>query len=140
VDWITFVFTQPVIWHRLRALHTSNTRSAPNGQSRQLSGTRPCAVLIVKYQLPWNLHLQRYYTDGTLVLRNNKEVFIFNECVLFLSGFDQFYYMFNRNHSWNLFQTFAVFWMLYAFFWVIPRRLNFICRRFETFCSIFIGR
>jgi hypothetical protein len=28
-----------------------------------------------------------------------------------------------------LFQTFALFWMLYAFFCVIPRRLNFICRR-----------
>jgi len=26
--------------------------------------------------------------------------------------------------------------MLYAFFWVIPRRLNFICRRFGTLCSI----
>ena len=32
--------------------------------------------------------------------------------------------------SW--FQTFAVFWMLYAFFWVIPRRLNFVCQRFGT--------
>jgi len=31
------------------------------------------------------------------------------------------------------------YWMLlYAFFWVHPRRLNFICRRFETICSIFI--
>jgi len=29
-------------------------------------------------------------------------------------------------------QTFAVFWMLYSFFWVIPRRLNFMCRRFGT--------
>ena len=28
--------------------------------------------------------------------------------------------------------------MLYAFFWVIPRRLNFICRRFGTLCSVFI--
>jgi len=28
---------------------------------------------------------------------------------------------------------------LYAFFWVIPRRLNFICRRFGTHCFIFIG-
>jgi hypothetical protein len=35
-------------------------------------------------------------------------------------------------YSW--FQTFAVFWMLYVFFWVIPRRLNFICRRFGTLC------
>ena len=26
--------------------------------------------------------------------------------------------------------------MLYAFFWVIPRRPNFICRRFGTLCSI----
>jgi hypothetical protein len=24
--------------------------------------------------------------------------------------------------------------MLYAFFWVIPRRLNFMCRRFRTLC------
>jgi hypothetical protein len=30
-------------------------------------------------------------------------------------------------------------WILYIFFWVIPRRLNFICRRFGTLCSIFIG-
>jgi len=30
--------------------------------------------------------------------------------------------------------------LLYAFFWVIPRRLNCICRRFGTRCSIFIGR
>ena len=29
------------------------------------------------------------------------------------------------------FQTFAV---LYAFFWVIPRLLNFICRHFGTLC------
>ena len=30
------------------------------------------------------------------------------------------------------FQTFTVFWMLYAFFWVIPRHLNFICQCFGT--------
>ena len=29
--------------------------------------------------------------------------------------------------------------MLYAFFWVIPRRLNFICQLFGTLCSIFLG-
>jgi len=28
--------------------------------------------------------------------------------------------------------------LFYAFFWVIPRRLEFICRRFGTLCSIFI--
>jgi len=37
-------------------------------------------------------------------------------------------------YSW--FQTFALFWMFYAFFWAIPRLLNFICRRFGTLCSI----
>jgi hypothetical protein len=40
--------------------------------------------------------------------------------------------------SW--FQTFAVFWMLYAFFWVIPRRLNFICWRFGTLCLFHLHR
>ena len=29
--------------------------------------------------------------------------------------------------------------MLYAFFWVIPQRLNVLCRRFGTPCSIVIG-
>jgi len=40
--------------------------------------------------------------------------------------------------SW--FQTFAVFWVLYAFFWVIPRRLNFICRCFGTLCLFHLHR
>jgi hypothetical protein len=30
--------------------------------------------------------------------------------------------------------------MLYSFFWVIPRRLNVLCRRFGTLWSSFIGR
>jgi len=29
--------------------------------------------------------------------------------------------------------------LFYVFFWVIPRRLNIISRRFGTLCSIFIG-
>jgi len=30
--------------------------------------------------------------------------------------------------------------MLYAFFLVIPRRLNFICRRFGTLCLFYLHR
>jgi len=30
--------------------------------------------------------------------------------------------------------------MLYAFFWVISRRLKFICRRFETLCLFHFHR
>jgi hypothetical protein len=44
----------------------------------------------------------------------------------------------NEFCSW--FQTFALFWMLYAFFWVIPRHLNFICRRFGTHCLFHLHR
>jgi hypothetical protein len=33
-----------------------------------------------------------------------------------------------------VFQTFALFWMLHVFFLVIPRLLNFICRRFGSLC------
>jgi hypothetical protein len=29
--------------------------------------------------------------------------------------------------------------VLYSFFWVIPRGLNFICRRFGTLCSTIIS-
>ena len=29
--------------------------------------------------------------------------------------------------------------LLHSFFWVIPRRLNFMCRHFGILCSIFIG-
>jgi len=29
--------------------------------------------------------------------------------------------------------------ILNFFFWVIPRRLNFMCRRFGTLCSIVVG-
>jgi len=37
-------------------------------------------------------------------------------------------------------QTFVLLWMLYAFFSVIPRRLNFICRRFGTLCLFHLHR
>ena len=33
-----------------------------------------------------------------------------------------------------------MFWMFYAFFWVIPRRLNFKCRRFGTLCLFRLHR
>jgi hypothetical protein len=36
----------------------------------------------------------------------------------------------HNREKYSLFQTFAVFWMLYSYYWVIPRRLNFTCRRF----------
>ena len=48
-------------------------------------------------------------------------------------------HMNTHDNHYTRFQTFAVFWMFYAFFWVIPRQLNFICRRFGILCSIFIG-
>jgi len=44
-----------------------------------------------------------------------------------------------NNFTLPWFQTLAVFWMLYAFIRLISRFLNFIRRRFETLCSIFIG-
>jgi len=44
----------------------------------------------------------------------------------------------NSFSSW--FQTFAVFCMLYSFFWVIPRLLNFICGRFGTLCQFHLHR
>jgi hypothetical protein len=39
-----------------------------------------------------------------------------------------------------IFIIFALFWMLYSCFCLIPRRLNFIYRRFGTHCPVFTGR
>ena len=50
------------------------------------------------------------------------------------------YFIKSKTQKYSWFQTFAMLWMLYAFFWVIPWCLNFICRHFVTLCSIFIGR
>ena len=38
------------------------------------------------------------------------------------------------------FQTFTVFWMFFAFFWVIPRHLNSFCQRFGTHCLFHLQR
>ena len=38
------------------------------------------------------------------------------------------------------FQTFAMFWMLYSFFWVIPRCMNFMCQHFGTLCQFHLHR
>jgi len=38
------------------------------------------------------------------------------------------------------FKLLAVFWMSYAIFWVIPRRPNFICRRYGTLCLFHLQR
>ena len=58
----------------------------------------------------------------------------------------------NRRNKWQYvdivynylksssFQTFAVFWLLYSFFWVIPWRLNFILRHFGTLCLFHLYR
>ena len=55
----------------------------------------------------------------------------------------------NRNQNWPtpynkltffISKTFTMFWMLYSFFWVIPRCLNFKCRRFRTLCLFHLHR
>ena len=47
-----------------------------------------------------------------------------------------------QSFSWNLLliEESTTLSKLYVFFWVITWRLDFICRRFGTLCSIFIGR
>ena len=52
----------------------------------------------------------------------------------------QFFFFFCHDRILSWFQTFTVFWMLYAFFWVFLRRLNFICQRFGTLCLFHLHR
>ena len=67
-------------------------------------------------------HVAREPPDKTI----NNERILNLESILFLSSFF-------LSHELNAH-------MLYAFFWVIPRRLNFICRRFGTLCLFHLHR
>ena len=87
-----------------------------------------------RHTASYSLHCKRH--TSYVILESDKQSFILSWketwiCVTSLSKEC-------TNNSW--FQTFAVFCMLYVFFWVIPQRLNFKRRRFGTLCSIFIGR
>jgi len=55
----------------------------------------------------------------------------------------QLHYVTNQqmliNKIYFLFQTLALFWMLYSFFWVIPPASDFLYQHFGTLCSLFKG-
>jgi hypothetical protein len=85
--------------------------------------------------------------NNNYVLKNKPIVTAFGQSTSKLSVcITQYFHrsIFKKKVTWKIewyfwFHTFAVFWMLHSFFCTIPRRLNFICRRFGTPCSIFIG-
>ena len=58
--------------------------------------------------------------------------------ILFVFIYLFFFYNKQMYNSW--FQTFAVFWILYVFFWVFPRRLIVVCRRFGTLYQFHLHR
>jgi len=74
------------------------------------------------------------YSDkvwGDMEIHTNSNAVTYHPCFLALSQIEM-----SKNFVFNIcvpyildswFQTFAMFWMLYAFFWVILRRLNFTC-------------
>ena len=45
-----------------------------------------------------------------------------------------------NNNVWYVCVCLTQLYLLYAFFWVIPRRLNFVFRRFETLCLSHLHR
>jgi len=49
------------------------------------------------------------------------------------------FFIISRQILWFSTSNFAMFRMFYSLLWVIPGHLNFMCRRFETLCSNFIG-
>ena len=56
---------------------------------------------------------------------------------------NKFHYFLQKQlckYKYSWFQAFALFRMLFVFFWVIPRRLIYICRRFGTFYLFHLQR
>jgi hypothetical protein len=44
------------------------------------------------------------------------------------------------DHKENVSPLYETFLFVYAFFWVIPRRLKFLCRRFGKHCLFHLHR
>jgi hypothetical protein len=86
--------------------------------------------------IPNPMTIQYFYPNSTVMFHQiSKRADIQSLIFQFLFSIWQIYNTWFASEllsSW--FQTFAMFCMLYVFFWVIPRRLNFICRHFGTLC------
>jgi len=60
---------------------------------------------------------------------------LYHTVICGLSGSTVFFsHYVNKGTIFREEKLFSMKWVLCAFFWVIPRRLKFICRRFGTLC------
>jgi hypothetical protein len=84
---------------------------------------------------------QRKVISGTLNCLNNCEtVLVYTRFMWCWEGCKKSVGPIVWEKKYYIFQTFAVFWMLYAFFWVIHQRLYFKCQPFGTFCLFHLHR
>jgi hypothetical protein len=97
------------------------------------------------------LHLKEEFLEDWLLKKGNKCVYTCTGvCVCTHARAHTFVHVFVREREkeskrlsgalYFLLQTFAVFCMLYVFFWVISRHQNFMCWRFGTVCLFHLHR
>jgi hypothetical protein len=84
---------------------------------RHLVSTYPLSVLLL-----WTYGINRWFLNKTRIFAGEGA----EHHRVYQRGATSFKFLISY--------FFAVFWMLYAFFWVIPRRLNFTCWHFGTLC------
>jgi hypothetical protein len=60
--------------------------------------------------------------------------------ILPISALMNYYITTCINNTYFWFQIFTVFWILYVFFWALPRRQIKFCRRFGTLCQVHLQR
>ena len=124
----------------------------PRGQSGRLRSILPTLAIdprtfqpVASRYTDWTMaskHTNTYSRKHTHTTHTNKTIreisffaLIHPTCRLthsMCTGLRKQFYTQQEMNVNSRFQTFAVFFMLYVFFWVIPRRLDFICRRFGT--------
>ena len=100
---------------------TSDVCSYPNKEITKMVNTEQATFITTSATCFGHLG----YIQGHICIRSNS-IIIWDSCMWnreLLLGKQNYF-------SW--FQAFAVFYILYTFFWVITRRLEFICRRFGT--------
>jgi hypothetical protein len=111
--------------HSVGPLWTSDQPDTETSLYLTTQHSRQTSMPPAKFEptIPASERPQSHTLDKAATYNNSSEV----NCLI-----DRTISLWQSTYVYSWFQIFALFCMLYVFFWVIPRRLNFICRCFGT--------
>ena len=99
----------------------------------------PCSVF-VNYTLALALQLRKKHGKTSLRVAEECQLARWKQNIQNRTYIAIRIYKINNKNTWSRFQTFAVVWILYMFFWVFPRCQIVVGRRFGTLYQFHLQR